>query len=165
MVLAATGLALLVAVTAGCSTSNSGTTNPPGSSADFEALFAPPAASVVTPNSVTGVWAGTGGPHGSLDVRLKISASTLVISMRCKGAPSAIGVVVAARVTATNIEIVESKSSGDAAACGIDAKPTKFDRTNGIGGFDVHDTSLNFEGSLFSANGGESPQQYKKLSD
>jgi hypothetical protein len=76
---------------------------------DFDALFGAPASTVATPDSLDGVWAGT-DPQ-AIDTRLRITPSSLVIAIKCSGSPSALGIDVAARVTATSIKTLESKSA------------------------------------------------------
>lgn len=105
-------LALALALTsAGCSSAD----DEPES---FDGLYAPtqPAANA---SSVFGTWAGTSEQAGfTLDRRVKLTPSSVTLSLRCtKGAESAtVGVTVAATVTETNATVNEAKSDSKVVA-------------------------------------------------
>ncbi|MEA2746864.1 MAG: hypothetical protein QOI41_1007 [Myxococcales bacterium] len=87
-------------------TGDGGTTTDTGTT-DYAALFGPPASTDATPNALNGLWAGKSG-YSSADTRLKFSGSSIVIALKC--GLTAIGIDVVARVTASSIKTLESKT-------------------------------------------------------
>ena len=73
---------------------------------DYAALFGPPASTDATPDSLLGLWAGSSG-FSETDTRLQFTGSSIVIAQKC---PDAKGINVVARVTASSIKTLESKS-------------------------------------------------------
>jgi hypothetical protein len=89
-----------------------------GSSAtDYEALFGPPASTDTTPNTLTGLWAGTAGVYGA-DTRMKFTSTSVVIAEKC--GPQTIGLTAVAHVTSSSIKTLESKSAAPSSTSGID---------------------------------------------
>ena len=100
-------------------TTDGGTTTGSGAT-DYEALFGPPASTTTTPNTLTGLWAGTAG-YGSTgtDTRMQFTSTSIVIAEKC--GTQTVGLTAVARVTASSIKTLESKS----------ASPTSTGSTSG----------------------------------
>lgn len=108
-------------------TTSGGKSDPPASTtADFDKLFGAPESSSLTPDSLTGVWAGT---VGSTDLRLKVTATSITIALRCSSSSRAVGLVVVAKVGAEGIRLLESKATpydGSQPYCDVEVKPVAF---------------------------------------
>lgn len=134
-------LALSLAST-GCSSSDDD-----GGNESFDGLYAPAQAAVNT-SSVFGTWGGSSEQSGfDLERRIKLTASSITLSLRCtKGAESAIvGVTVAATVTETNATVTEGKSDSKVVAgaqCAVQI-------TAGQAALAASDGKLNF-GNVFT---------------
>ncbi len=100
-------------------TTDGGTTTGSGAT-DYEALFGPPASTTTTPNTLTGLWAGTAG-YGSTgtDTRMQFTSTSIVMAEKC--GTQTVGLTAVARVTASSIKTLESKS----------ASPTSTGSTSG----------------------------------
>lgn len=98
-------------------TTDGGTTTGSGAT-DYEALFGPPASTTTTPNTLTGLWAGTAG-FGSTDTRMQFTSTSIVIAEKC--GTQTVGLTAVAHVTASSIKTLESKS----------ASPTSTGSTSG----------------------------------
>ncbi len=88
---------------------------------DYEALFGPPASTVTTPNTLTGLWAGTAG-FGSTDTRMEFTSTSIVIAEKC-GAQT-VGLTAVAHVTAGSIKTLESKSASPSSTGGTGGTKT-----------------------------------------
>lgn len=75
---------------------------------DYEALFGPPASTDTTPNTLTGLWAGTAG-YTSTDTRMQFTSTSIVIAEKC--GTQTVGLTAVAHVTASSIKTLESKSA------------------------------------------------------
>jgi hypothetical protein len=142
---------------------------------DYEALFGPPTSSSVTPDSINGLWAGSSSQFP--DIRLKLSGTTLILAQHCSSGTA--GLSAAARISASEIAILESKNTNvdnapGPAGCGFDVRPVDIARcmattataaeSEGIasdsGCFFLSGTKLNFYGGSFLFDG-----KLTKLSD
>jgi hypothetical protein len=74
----------------------------------YDSLFEAPANATAS-DGLVGLWAGS--THGN-DVRLQLSASKIIVAMRCEG-QSAVGIEIGAVVSAGSLRILESKTLGD----------------------------------------------------
>lgn len=175
---------LLAPLAGGCSSSATGTGTPdagptpgPGSTSgtppvapSYDALFAAPTTPALTPDSLNGVWAGSGVYAG--DLRLKISASSIVIALSCSSQP-AVGLELAARITSSGISLLESKNVS-VGGCRISAAPLDIPRcivgsADSSGCYEVKGTVLSFgvDPVFIGANGtdGTFRRSFTKLSD
>ena len=99
-------------------TTDGGTTTSSGTT-DYEALFGPPASTDTTPNTLTGLWAGTAGFSGT-DTRMQFTSTSIVIAEKC--GTQTVGLTAVAHVSASSIKTLESKS----------ASPTSTSGTSGV---------------------------------
>ena len=88
-------------------TSDGGSAQDPGVT-DYAALFGPPASTTTTSNSLTGLWAGTAG-FAVNDTRMQFTSTSVLIAEKCGS--DTVGLTVVARVTASSIKTLESKSA------------------------------------------------------
>jgi hypothetical protein len=132
---------------------------------DYDALFDAPADPSTTDDLVTGLWAGT---TSSGEVRLKLTATKVVIAIKCGDSP-ATGMEVGAVITSSKLKILASKSvSGGSGYCGIKVTPLEIPRCTGTNYdcFEVSGTKLEFGSTtLFTSNGSSYQSSYTKLSD
>jgi hypothetical protein len=103
----------------GSGTTDAGTTST--GVTDYEALFGPPASTDTTPNTLTGLWAGTAG-FTSTDTRMQFTSTSIVIAEKCGS--QTVGLTAVAHVTASSIKTLESKSASPSSTSS-DAGPTK----------------------------------------
>jgi hypothetical protein len=157
--------------------SGGSTTTDPGASlpSEYDSLFGAPSSTTVSANSIGGLWAGTMS-NTSDDIRLVIKPSSITMAVRCNsghggvGQVTTIGMTVKAVVSATSIRLLESKTIGGPASCEIIVHPQTLPRcaASTVECFDVVDTTLHFDGYLFSGDGslsrGPDPS-FTKLSD
>ena len=114
---------------------------------DYAALFGPPASTDATPDSLLGLWAGTSDVFET-DTRLQFTGSSIVIAQKC---PDARGIKVVARVTASAIKTLESKSyvppstssgsgsgSGGTSGCRLSVVPFEIPRCTGATAADAN---------------------------
>ena len=161
------------ASTSGEGTSATGGTNGSSSSGDtpaegneYEALFGPPESPALTEDSIGGLWAGQ---TSSNDLRLKITASSITIAMKCR--TSTIGTKIAAQVSGTSIRIVESQQIGaEYDPCSIKVRPLTLPKCESEydpnSCFFVKGTTLHFSSApLFTAGGYGPSSELTKLSD
>jgi len=92
-------------------------------STDYEALFGPPASSSTTPDSLLGLWAGT-GVNGQ-DMRIQFAKSSIVVALKCFG-DAAIGTSIASSVSSGSIKTLESKKLGNTSSCGLSITPDEL---------------------------------------
>ncbi len=149
--------------TGGTNTSSSSGTPPETN--EYDALFGPPENNALTEGAIGGLWAGQASSN---DLRLKITASSITIAMKCR--TSTIGTKVAAQVSGTSIRIVESQQIGNEYdPCSIKLRPLTIAKCGSTGDyscFDVAGTVLVFQSApLFSAGGYTPDSQFTKLSD
>lgn len=148
------GVMLLASLsTAGCSSDGASSTGP------YDDLFAaPPAGAKTTPDLLLGLWGGSVGQSENYnapgytqtpwDVRLVVGRDRLTVATRCKStkASAIVGVDVAARISATAIEVLESKSTSttlsDGTVCSVSPRPETLP-------FTIKGTHLTFEGAEF----------------
>jgi hypothetical protein len=97
----------------GSGTTDGGTTST--GVTDYEALFGPPASTDTTPNTLTGLWAGTAG-FTSTDTRMQFTSTSIVIAEKC--GTQTVGLTAAAHVTASSIKTLESKSASPSSTTG-----------------------------------------------
>ena len=112
-----------------------GTTgNDGGGTVDYASLFGPPASTNATPNSITGLWAGTDA--GGTDTRLVISASSLVIAKKCSSSSSTppVGITVVSQISSSSIRTLESQMGPNSTGltCGLDVKPVTLPRCTSL---------------------------------
>jgi len=152
-------------------TTSGGTSDPAASAVDFDKLFGAPSSTSLTPDSIAGLWAGT---VGDSDVRLKVTATSLTVALRCSSSSRAVGVEVAARIGAEGIRILESKVSpndGSQPYCRIDVKPVVIPVcTAGTYAYEcagVKGTTLKIGPALFTtaSSSYRTESEYTKLSD
>jgi hypothetical protein len=152
---------------------DTGGTKSPGSSegengsADYDALFGPPANSERTSGVLEGLWAGT-MPGG--DVRLVFADRTVTVAIRCSNDETR-GVEVAARLEAGSLQLLESKNAGETwDSCNLSIKPveitacaTRYQSECYL----LDGTKLSFQGriGLFSSGGHYPTTEFTKLSD
>jgi hypothetical protein len=85
---------------------------------DYEALFGPPASTDTTPNTLTGLWAGTAG-FTNTDTRMQFTSTSIVIAEKC--GTQTVGLTAVAHVTASSIKTLESKSASPSSTGGTKA--------------------------------------------
>jgi hypothetical protein len=133
---------------------------------DYDALFDAPADPTTTDDLVTGLWAGT---TYSGEVRLKITASKVVIAMKCGSSPAE-GMDVGAVITSSKMKMLASKSIGTLGYCGIKVTPVEIPRCvddYDYECFSISGTTLKFVGAALFTGGSSSSssERYTKLSD
>lgn len=129
----------------------------------FDALFDEPTNSNITPNVITGLWAGT---TYSADIRLKITTSKILIAAKCGDTP-ATGIEVGANVSFNSIKVLASKSAGSG-YCSIKVVPVGIPNCSSGGTyecFSIDDTEMNIAGTLFTVSGASHSRDFTKLSD
>lgn len=137
----------------------------PSDTSEYEALFGPPESTSLTENSIGGLWAGQ---TSSNDLRLKFTASSITIAMKCR--TSTIGTKIAAQVSGTAIRIVESQQIGaEYDSCSIKVRPLSIPKCESSTTYDcfiVDGSTLYFQGATLFTAGGYSPSSgFTKLSD
>jgi hypothetical protein len=148
----------------GTSGGSEGANGEENSSGGYDALFDAPPDPTTTENTLSGLWAGS---TYYADVRIQISASSVVIALKC-GTDPAIGLDIGAQVTANTIKLLATKTIGQAGTpCSMKVSPRVIPRcgTSDPGGcFDLEGTTLKFSTELFES---VSPPrgEFTKLSD
>jgi len=115
----------------------------------IESLFQPSTGNI-TPNSLLGVWANTSVENNvRTELRFRFTATSATLAGRCQylttGKSDIVGVTVAARVSNTEIKLLESKTDVKQ-NCQVYLSPTTllrcgFDRENRKGCFDYSELS------------------------
>ena len=151
--------------TAGGGSSFSQPKDPSGSS-EYDALFGAPETTTLTENSLGGLWAGE---YGSNDMRLRITASSLTLAIRCTSEPGkpTFGTEIALQASSTSFRILESKDvSSPMGYCSLQARPltlTRCETDYDSSCFYLSGTTLTFNASSSSFTG--STSDFVKLSD
>jgi hypothetical protein len=130
----------------------------------YDSLFEAPANATAS-DGLVGLWAGS--THGN-DVRLQLSASKIIVAMRCEG-QSAVGIEIGAVVSAGSLRILESKTLGDEYdACNLTVRPTTIPRCESqfdTECFVLEGTTLTFEFVSVFTSQGFPAREFTKLSD
>jgi hypothetical protein len=120
---------------------------------DYASLFGPPASTDATPNSLSGLWAGT--DSSSRDTRITLAGTSIIIANKCGSATT--GVTVVARVTSSSIKTLESKSSTPSSSgtsnCSISITPVESVRCTSTTESDAQYEATNTTGGCFLLNG------------
>lgn len=145
----------------GDGTGDGGSTQNPGTT-DYATLFGPPASTDTTPNSLTGLWAGTAGFAGT-DTRMQFTSTSVVIAEKCGS--DTVGLTVVAHVTASSIKTLESKSASPTATgttsggtkagagCSLKVIPLEVARCTSTNDLDAQTESDSITGGCFFLSG------------
>lgn len=129
---------------------------------DYAALFGPPSSTDATPNSLTGLWAGTAG-FSSTDTRMQFTSTSVVIAEKCGS--DTVGLSVVAHVTASSIKTLESKSASPpptsstsggtktGAGCSLKVIPLEVARCTSTNDLDAQTESDSISGGCFFLSG------------
>ncbi|AKV01853.1 hypothetical protein AKJ09_08516 [Labilithrix luteola] len=148
------------------SSDSNGTTTDDSQPSEYDALFGPPEVSSLTDDSLFGLWAGA-TLHS--EVRVAFARDTIVIAQKCGSAP-AVGLSVAATVTANAIKLLESKSlKNEWEPCSLKVSPIQIPACAAIGDigcFTLTGSVLDVSGvALFKSEGYAPNSTFTKLSD
>lgn len=150
-------------------TDDSGAPTPQGEGpVDYASFFGPPSSADATPNSLNGLWAGLDAY--SQDMRIKFGPSSIILAVKCSETV-VVGIKITARVTATSIKILESKSetatSAASSTCRLavtpDERPSCSDTGSSSDCFELEGTKLDLRGFLATRYTGTA--SFTKLSD
>lgn len=147
-------------------TSGDDATTDDTSSSEYDALFGPPDNTALTEDSLYGLWAGSTLRD---EVRVQFAGDSILVALKC-GAKAAVGLSVAASVTADSIRILESKSlKNEYEPCSLKVSPVQIPAcaaVTDIGCFTVSGSLLDFSGvALFTSEGYSPNANFTKLSD
>lgn len=134
-------------------------------SSAYAEMFGPPSTRTTTKDSLPGLWADTSTGR----YRLRVAADKITAVMQCSTSSYA-GLDLAARVDATSMRVLETKSATSYdGRCMVWARPIEFSRCErdyDSGCFILSGTTLEVHGYLFSSTSmSSSDMTFTKLSD